>query len=216
LNAVLFDLDGTLTDPREGITRCIAHALQRLGVEPPPLDALTFAIGPPLRGTFARLLGTDKRETIELAVSHYRERFAEVGLFENALYEGIVEVLAALADRGTPLLVATSKPLVYARRIVEHFELGRHFVEVHGCELDGTREDKRDLIAHIIAHHGLDAACAVMVGDRGADMRAARHHGLAALGVLWGYGTPQELLEHGAQKLCDAPRALLAALLETG
>jgi phosphoglycolate phosphatase len=212
MSAVLFDLDGTLTDPREGITRCIAHALERLGIEPPPLDDLTFAIGPPLRASFARLLATDRRETIELAVSHYRERFADVGLFENALYDGIVETLATLADRGTTLLVATSKPVMYARRIVDHFELGRHFVEVHGCELDGTREDKRELIAHIIPHHGLDAARAVMVGDRGADMRAARHHGLAALGALWGYGTRDELLEHGAQRLCEAPRALVGAL----
>jgi phosphoglycolate phosphatase len=212
MSAVLFDLDGTLTDPREGITRCIAHALERLGIEPPPLDDLTFAIGPPLRASFARLLATDRRETIELAVSHYRERFADVGLFENALYDGIAETLATLADRGTTLLVATSKPVVYARRIVDHFELGRHFTDVHGCELDGTREDKRDLIAHILPHHGLDAGSAVMIGDRGVDMRAARHHGLAALGALWGYGTRDELLEHGAQRLCEEPRALIAAL----
>jgi phosphoglycolate phosphatase len=212
MSAVLFDLDGTLTDPREGITRCIAHALERLGLEPPPLDELTFAIGPPLRASFARLLATDRRETIELAVSHYRERFADVGLFENALYDGIVETLATLADREATLLVATSKPFVYARRIVDHFEIGRHFAEVHGCELDGTREDKRDLIAHIIAHHGLDAASAVMIGDRGVDMRAARHHGLAAVGALWGYGTREELVEHGAQRLCVRPPDLPEAL----
>jgi phosphoglycolate phosphatase len=212
MSAVLFDLDGTLTDPREGITRSIAHALERLGLEPPPLDQLTFAIGPPLRASFAQLLATDKRETIELAVAHYRERFGDVGLFENALYDGIVDTLRALADRGTTLLVATSKPVVYARRIIDHFELGRHFVEVHGCELDGTREDKRDLIAHIIPHHGLDAPRAVMIGDRGADMRAARHHGLTAVGALWGYGTREELLEHGAQMLCESPRLLLETL----
>jgi phosphoglycolate phosphatase len=212
MNAVLFDLDGTLTDPREGITRCIAHALARMGVEPPPLDALTFAIGPPLRATFAQLLGTDDRDTVELAVAHYRERFADVGLFENALYPGIPETLRELSDRGTVLLVATSKPIVYARRIVDHFGLARHFVEVHGCELDGTREDKRDLIAHMIPRHGLEANRAVMIGDRGVDMRAARHHGLTGIGVLWGYGTPDELTEHGAHRLCERPAALLDAL----
>lgn len=212
MSAVLFDLDGTLTDPREGITRSIAHALERLGLEPPPLEELTFAIGPPLRVSFARLLGTEKRETLELAVSHYRERFGDVGLFENTLYDGVVETLTALADRGTTLLVATSKPVVYARRIVDHFALGRHFVAVHGCELDGTREDKRDLMAHIIPHHGLDAARAVMIGDRGADMRAARHHGLKAVGALWGYGSREELLEYGAQHLCESPRHLIDAL----
>ena len=212
MNAILFDLDGTLTDPREGITRSIAHALERLGVEPPPLDALTFAIGPPLRATFATLLATDERETIELALSHYRERFGDVGLFENAPYDGIAETLEALAGRGATLFVATSKPLVYARRIVEHFELGRHFVEVHGCELDGTREDKRDLIAHILPRHGLDAARSAMIGDRGVDMRAARHHGLRAVGALWGYGTREELEGHGAQALCANPAGLLDIL----
>jgi phosphoglycolate phosphatase len=212
MSAVLFDLDGTLTDPREGITRCIAHALERLGLEPPPLGELTFAIGPPLRASFARLLATEDREAVELAVSHYRERFSDVGLFENTLYDGVVETLATLADRGTRLLVATSKPGVYARRIVEHFGLGRHFIEVHGCELDGTREDKRDLIAHIIPHHGLDATRAAMIGDRGVDMRAGRHHGMQAVGALWGYGTREELLEHGAQHLCAGPRALLEVI----
>lgn len=212
MTALLFDLDGTLTDPREGITRSIAHALERLGIEPPPLAQLTFAIGPPLRLSFARLLATDKRETIELAVSHYRERFGDVGLFENAPYDGIAETLGTLAAGGATLFVATSKPVVYARRIVDHFDLGRHFAEVHGCELDGTREDKRDLIAHILPRHGLDAARAVMIGDRGADMLAARHHGLGAVGALWGYGTRAELLEHGAQRLCESPRRLIEAL----
>jgi phosphoglycolate phosphatase len=212
MNALLFDLDGTLTDPREGITRSIAHALERLGIEPPPLDHLTFAIGPPLRATFATLLATDKPEAIELAVSHYRERFGDVGLFENAPYDGIAEALATLTGRGAALFVATSKPLVYARRIVEHFRLRHHFVEIHGCELDGTREDKRELIAHLLPHHGLDAAHAVMIGDRGVDMRAARHHGLKAVGALWGYGTREELLDHGAQRLCESPWQLVEAL----
>ena len=210
MKALLFDLDGTLTDPREGITRSIAHALERMGLEPPPLDDLTFAIGPPLRGSFARLLGREDREAVELAVAHYRERFADVGLFENALYPGIVEALAALGH--VPLFVATSKPQVYAERIVRHFGLDAHFVAVHGCELDGTREDKRDLLAHLVAAHGIDPAHAVMIGDRGADMRAGLHHGMRTLGVLWGYGSEAELTEAGAHALCDSPAALAKAL----
>jgi phosphoglycolate phosphatase len=202
---VLFDLDGTLTDPREGITRSIAHALERMGVAPPPLDELVFAIGPPLRASLARLLGTDSREAVERAIALYRERFADVGLFENRPYAGIADTLAALSADGARLLVATSKPTVYARRIVERFALDAHFEEVHGCELDGTREDKRDLLAHVIPRHGLDAARSVMIGDRGPDMRAARHHGLHALGVLWGYGSGEELREAGAHALCAAP-----------
>jgi phosphoglycolate phosphatase len=205
---VLFDLDGTLTDPREGITRSIAHALERMGIAPPPLDDLVFAIGPPLRASLARLIGTDSPPVVEQALRHYRERFADVGLYENRPYDGVAQALDVLAASGARLMVATSKPEVYARRIVEHFALRAHFEAVHGCELDGTREDKRDLIAHMIAHHGLDSSRAVMVGDRGADMRAARHHGLAALGALWGYGSRAELVEHGAQALCDAPGAI--------
>ena len=208
----LFDLDGTLTDPREGITRSLAYALERMGVAAPPLDELTFAIGPPLRASFATLLGTDARAAIERAVAHYRERFADVGLFENRPYDGITEALAALGARGARLYVATSKPTVYARRIVERFGLAPHFIEVHGCELDGTREDKRELLAHLIPHHGLDARRAVMVGDRGADMRAARHHGLQALGALWGYGSREELHEAGAHAFCAAPSALCTAI----
>ncbi len=211
-DAILFDLDGTLTDPREGITRSIAHALERMGIAPPPLEELTFAIGPPLRASLAQLIGDDSPLAVERAIGFYRERFADVGLFENSLYDGIGEALGALAGTGALLIVATSKPGVYARRIVEHFELGRHFVEVHGCELDGTREDKRDLIAHILPHHGLDAARSVMIGDRGVDMRAARHHGLAAVGALWGYGSAAELEEHGAQRLCASPHALPEAI----
>jgi phosphoglycolate phosphatase len=216
VKAFLFDLDGTLTDPREGITRSIAYALERLGVAPPALDQLLFAIGPPLRASLARLLGTDSRETVEKALAHYRERFADVGLFENRVYDGIEETLGALAATGAVLVVATSKPHVYARRIVEHFSLHTHFAEVHGCELDGTREDKRHLIAHILPHHGIAAADAVMIGDRGMDMRAARHHGAAAIGALWGYGSRDELLSHGAQHLCAAPRDLTTLAAKIG
>ena len=212
MTAYLFDLDGTLTDPREGITRSIAYALERLGMAPPPLADLEFAIGPPLRASLARLIGTDSRATIEKALAHYRERFADVGLFENAPYEGIDEALHALGASGATLVVATSKPAVYARRIIDHFALGAHFSEVHGCELDGTREDKRDLIAHILPHHGFEAAHAVMIGDRGVDMRAARHHGLAAVGALWGFGSRDELTEGGAHRLCATPRDLVATL----
>ncbi len=212
MNTILFDLDGTLTDPREGITRSIAYALERMGCAPPELDELVFAIGPPLRESLARLLGSEERAAVERALAFYRERFADVGLFENRPYAGIAQTLAALEASGAALFVATSKPLVYARRIVEHFGLHVHFVAVHGCELDGTREDKRDLLAHLLAQHGVDPRRSVMVGDRGVDMRAARHHGLAGLGALWGYGTPEELREHGAHALCEEPAAIPEAL----
>jgi phosphoglycolate phosphatase len=214
--ALLFDLDGTLTDPREGITRSIAYALERMGLEPPPLDALTFAIGPPLRRSLATLLGDESPAAVERAISLYRERFADVGLFENAVYEGIGDALRGLAARGATLYVATSKPRVYAERIIEHFALDAHFAAIHGCELDGTREDKRDLLAHLLPHHGLAPERTAMIGDRGADMVAARHHGLRAIGVLWGYGSPEELRSAGAHALCDAPAALNRTLSSSG
>ncbi len=213
MEAILFDLDGTLTDPREGITRCIAHALERMGHEPPAPDDLVFAIGPPLRASLAKLMGTDSREAVERALAHYRERFADVGLYENAPYEGIAEALAALRGAGHALYVATSKPRVYAERIVAHFELHAHFEAVHGCELDGTREDKRDLLAHIVSVHSLDPAQAAMIGDRGVDMAAARHHGARAIGALWGYGSREELAEAGAEELLVEPARIPAALL---
>ena len=212
MKAILFDLDGTLTDPREGITRSIAYALERMGLTPPPLDDLTFAIGPPLRRSLATLLGDETPVAVERALALYRERFADVGLFENAVYDGISETLHTLAGRGAVLYVATSKPRIYAERIVRHFGLDAHFEAIHGCELDGTREDKRDLLAHLLPHHGVAAGEAAMIGDRGADMVAARHHGVRAIGALWGYGTRDELERSGAQSLCDRP-AELAALL---
>jgi phosphoglycolate phosphatase len=213
MKAILFDLDGTLTDPREGITRSIAYALERMGIEPPPLDDLTFAIGPPLRRSLARLLGDETPAQVERALALYRERFADVGLFENAPYDGIADVLRSLAAAGATLYVATSKPRVYAERIVRHFGLAAHFEAIHGCELDGTREDKRDLLAHLLPHHGVAAPDAAMIGDRGADMLAARHHGVRAVGALWGYGTRAELHEAGADVLCGSPRELASVLL---
>src|SRR5688572_2953873 len=208
----LFDLDGTLTDPKEGITRSIAHALERMGVEAPPLDDLCFAIGPPLRASLARLIGTEERQAVEKTLAYYRERFADVGLFENAPYEGIAEALASLRGEGATLFVATSKPKVYAERIVRHFGLDTHFEAVHGCELDGTREAKRDLLEHLLATHAIERPAAVMVGDRDVDMIAARHHGLGALGVTYGYGGREELLGAGAHALCDVPADIPAAL----
>jgi phosphoglycolate phosphatase len=208
MKAILFDLDGTLTDPREGITRSLAYALERMGLEPPPLEALTFAIGPPLRLSLAKLIGDDSPAAVERAVALYRERFADVGLFENAPYEGVAETLARLGSTGAELFVATSKPQVYAERIVRHFALDAHFAAIHGCALDGAREDKRDLLAHLLPHHGIAAGDAVMIGDRGADMVAARHHGLQAIGALWGYGSAEELNGAGANLLCERPGML--------
>ena len=205
---LLFDLDGTLTDPREGITKCIAHALTRMGRTPPPLDELTFAIGPPLRPTFGRLLDTDDRELIEAALAAYRERFATVGLFENALYANIRESLALAHSAGHRLYLATSKPHVYATRILDHFDIATMFSGVFGSELDGRHDDKGELIAHLLTSEGLAAAECRMFGDRLHDVIGARKNGIDTIGVCWGFGSQAELLEAGAIALCSAPERL--------
>jgi phosphoglycolate phosphatase len=208
LKALLFDLDGTVTDPKEGITRCIAHALEKMGVKAPPLGELTFAIGPPLRPSLARLIGSNDRDDVEVALAAYRERFAAVGLFENAVYEGIPAALAELRRRGHALYLATSKPRVYAERILAHFDLTSCFSGIYGCELDGRMEGKDEIIGHILAAHQIKSDDAVMIGDRSHDVLGARANHVAALGVTWGYGTRDELTQAGALALCDKPAEL--------
>lgn len=215
LPVLLFDLDGTLTDPRPGIVGSIRHALDRLGKPCPPDDVLATFIGPPLRGTFGRLLESSERTVIEGAMALYRERFASVGLYENQVYDGIPEVLDALA-RTSRAFVATAKPAVFAARILEHFELDRHFAGVYGPDLDGRLDDKADLLAHLLSREGIAPGAAIMIGDRAGDVIAARTNGIRALGVLWGYGSAQELLDAGAAALCLAPRELATCLARMG
>jgi phosphoglycolate phosphatase len=201
--ALLFDLDGTLSDPRDGIIRSIGYALGRLGVPVPPPAELEQFIGPPLRETFASLLGGPER--VEEGIVLYRERYGTFGAYENVLYPGIAGVLTALAAEGLPLYIATSKPHVYARAIVEHFGIGEYFRNVYGCEWNGDRSNKAELLAHLLSEEGLEpTAEVVMIGDRHHDIRAARAHGLTAVGVTWGFGSEQELREAGADRICTA------------
>ncbi len=203
--AVLFDLDGTLTDPKPGITECIRYALTKLGRAAPAADEITWCIGPPLAQSFATLLATDEPELVARGVALYRERFGTVGLFENALYPGIADAVAAVRAAGFATYVATSKPHVYARRIVEHFALAALFDGVYGSELDGTRVDKGELIAHALAEERLDAARVVMIGDREHDAIGARDNGVRVIGVSYGYGSEAELRAHGADAIARAP-----------
>jgi phosphoglycolate phosphatase len=190
---LLFDLDGTLTDPARGITRCLQHALLASGRQAPPLENLRRYIGPSLRRTFAELLATDERAAIEAAIDHYRERFSALGLYENAVYPDVPKGLAALRQAGHRLWVVTSKPGVYARTIVEHFELAFLFQGVHGSELSGENADKIELIAHVLASERLDPAHALMIGDRADDVIGGRANGTGTIGVVWGYGSEEEL-----------------------
>jgi phosphoglycolate phosphatase len=190
---LLFDLDGTLSDPGVGIARCLRHALEHCGRRPPPDHELLRHVGPPLRGTLHELLGTADTAQVEEAVRVYRERFSTVGLFENVLYPDVPSGLAALRRGGHRLFVATSKPHVYARRILEHFGLAPLFSGVYGSELSGELSEKGELIGALIAREGLDAASACMIGDRVFDVDGARSHGLFAVAVRWGYGSEEEL-----------------------
>jgi phosphoglycolate phosphatase len=211
VNTVFFDLDGTLTDPKEGITRSIQYALERLSALVPEMDDLLWCIGPPLRASLAQLLNGDDDAAGE-ALALYRERFAETGLYENAVYAGIPDVLKVLKSQGKRLFVATSKPHVYAERIVEHFGLGDYFEIVFGSELDGTRVEKTDLLQYVIAQTETDPSEAVMIGDREHDMLGARNNGLSRIGVLYGYGSEAELRAAGAEQLVSSPAELLQML----
>jgi phosphoglycolate phosphatase len=204
--ALLFDRDGTLTNPREGITRSIQYALEKLGQPVPATDALVWCIGPPLQESFAQLLGGAERAGE--ALEFYRERFTATGLYENAVYSGITGALEAVQADGFELYVATSKPHVYATRIVEHFGLARFFTGIFGLELDGTRREKAALIAHLLAERQLDPAHCVMIGDREHDILGARANGVATVAVTWGYGASDELSAAMPDATCASPAAL--------
>ena len=207
MTTIFFDLDGTLSDPKPGITRSIQYALGRLDRAVPAEDELTWCIGPPLRASFEKLLGTD--DLAGRALSLYRERFADIGLFENELYPGIEDTLSVLAKSGRRLFVATAKPGVYAERIIDHFKLRGYFERVFGSELDGTRSDKTDLLSHALAATQVDPLDAIMIGDRSHDMIGARNNAMTAVGVLYGYGSREELVTAGAHRVCATPRGLL-------
>jgi len=211
LEAIYFDLDGTLTDPKPGITRSIQYALQKLDHPTMPTeDELTWCIGPPLRASFVRLLGAET--SADLAVSYYRERFSDVGLYENGVYDGIGEVLTSLCASGHRLFVATSKPHVFAERIIDHFGLRDHFERVFGSELDGTRVDKSHLLEYALKQASVDPARTLMIGDRSHDMVGAKNNGMKGIGVLYGYGTRDELLDAGAHHVCATPGAILGCI----
>ncbi len=212
--ALVFDLDGTLTDPKPGITGSVQYALAKLGRPVPSQDELEWVIGPPLKGAFARLLGPGG--DVDEGVRLYRERYSVTGLFENEVISGIPELLDNLLADNRILYVATSKPRVFAQRILDHFELSRRFAAIHGSELDGTRADKKDLLRFVVDTEGLDPASAIMIGDREHDVFGARSVGIGTIGVRWGYGSDAELTAAGVAALVDYPAEIgvLAGMVE--
>jgi phosphoglycolate phosphatase len=196
---LFFDLDGTLTDSRPGIMASMRHALNVIGRESPSDAALLRFIGPPTHDAFRELLGTDDVELNTRTIALYRERYATLGLFENSVYPGVSAGLADLRSAGFTLSVVTSKPEIFATRIIDHFELAPYFKRVYGSELSGARSHKGELIAYVLASEGLQGADAWMFGDRMHDIRGAKQNSVNAAGVLWGYGSKEELTEAGAQ-----------------
>jgi phosphoglycolate phosphatase len=203
IDAILFDLDGTLSDPKPGITRSIQYALSELGYASPSAEDLLWCIGPPLHQSFADLLQTSDPDIIQQAILYYRDRYASVGLFENRLYPEIPAILTALRATGYRTFVATSKPQVFAEQIIQHFSLSPLFDRVYGSELDGTRSHKGDLIQHILIQEKIAPAQAVMIGDRKHDLIAARQNGIQSIGVTYGYGDRAELEAAAADAIVD-------------
>jgi phosphoglycolate phosphatase len=204
---LLFDLDGTLTDPGLGIARCLQHALSALGRQVPSVPELSWCVGPPLRGTLAKLLGSSDAEMLDRATGLYRERFVSLGMFENSVYPGVVAGLGHLRKGGHQLWVVTSKPQVYARKILAHFCLADAFVSVYGSELSGENADKATLIRSVLSIERFNEQPR-MVGDRCHDIEAAHANGLPGVGVLWGYGSRAELEAAGSDTLVESMEQL--------
>lgn len=208
----LFDLDGTLTDPKEGITRSAAHALRHFGIEADP-EELTFFIGPPLYESFERFHIPEAR--MEEAISTFREYFEPRGWMENVPYLGIEGTLERLQRAGISLILATSKPEEFAKRIMERFDLARYFTLLCGAPMDERKAAKAAVVARALREAGVtDLSRALMVGDRRHDVEGARANGLDTVGVLWGYGTRQELETAGAKYLAGDLRELEEILLQ--
>ena len=188
---VLFDLDGTLTDPKEGITKSVQYALEKMGIVEPDLEVLIPFIGPPLLETFQLQYNFSEQEAHQ-AIAYYRERFSVIGLYENAVFAGVENMLQQLTARGIQLAVATSKPTVFAQKILDHFELSHYFDVIVGSHLDGRRTLKAEVITDALKHFE-EVGNAIMIGDRKHDLIGAKANSIPSIGVTFGYGSLEEL-----------------------
>ena len=213
---LLFDLDGTLTDPKLGITTCVQYALKSFGIDEPDLDKLEPFIGPPLKDSFMQFYGFDD-EKADAAVEKYRERFKDKGIFENEVYRGIPQMLKRLKARGLHLGVASSKPTVYVERILEHFGIASYFEVVVGSELDGTRTDKAEVVLEALRRFfpngNVQKHRVFMIGDRKFDVTGARNVGVESVAVSFGYGSMEELMEAHADYIVRSVEELKRFLL---
>jgi len=206
---ILFDLDGTLIDPREGIIGSLKYMLRELRLSSPPESELEQYIGPPLQENVASLLGPNDPAKIAKGIELYREHFALKGVYQSTIYPGINTTLKTLHQNSAKLFVATSKPLTYTNRILDHFELRTFFSGIYGAELDGTRAKKGELIGYLLQNESLRPEESCMVGDRSHDIIGALENHITAIGALWGYGSYEELTAVGANVLCESPSDLI-------
>ncbi len=213
---LLFDLDGTLTDSSEGITKCVAYGLQKLGITPPPLKELEVFIGPPLRQSFKKYFGLSEADA-ERGTAFYRERYTDIGIWENRVYDGMLPLLAALAAKGYRLGMCTAKPEPFAVRIAEHFELDKYLTDITGASLDGKMDNKAMVVAASLAKWNLvtpeQKETVVLIGDRREDILAAHANGIKAIGIGYGFAKPGELAEAGADYYCETVEDLRNFLL---
>ncbi len=210
-DAILFDLDGTLTDSGRGIQNSVRYALSKMGRPIPPVSVLRKFVGPPLTEAFAAFCGMTAEEARE-ALSAYREYYRPKGMLENEVYKGVPAMLDALRARGERLFLATSKPEPFARQILDHFELTKYFDFVGAASLDASRADKPQVIRHVLDSTGVCPKRCLMVGDRFYDVEGAALFGMPTLGVLWGYGDEAELRCAGAVQLARTPMEVLEVL----
>ncbi|MHC3756655.1 HAD family hydrolase [Streptococcus suis] len=211
---ILFDLDGTLTDSGQGILNSVAYALEKMGIEEPDTANLNRFIGPPLYESFSRFCQLSPEDT-QSAVDAFRVYFKEKGMFENQLYPGIIPLLEELRTAGKTLIIATSKPEIFAKQILEHFGIAHYFDVIAGASLDSSRISKADVIGYAINQLEAFPKHAVMIGDREHDIEGARMHQLPAIGVLYGYGSKQEFEKAGATMIVETVQDLKKVLLTT-
>ncbi len=199
---IFFDLDGTMTDSAPGITRSVAYALKKWNIEVEDPSTLNRFVGPPLTESFVKYYGFTPEQCKD-GIRYYREYYVEKGMFENSVYPGIESLLEELKCAGRKLVVATSKPEEFAVQILERFGLAKYLDRIAGASMDESRSEKAEVLRYAIAEGGYDLSGAVMVGDRENDVRGARENGLPCIGVLYGYGSREELSKAGAAKIAE-------------
>jgi phosphoglycolate phosphatase len=205
ITTLFFDLDGTISNNLLGIHRCLNHAFEQLGARTITMAQTLPLVGPPFRESLPKLY---PELDVERAILAYRERYDQLGWLENELYDGVSDAIRRLHLQGFTIALCTSKPRVFAEKIVAHFDLARYFDGIHGPELDGRFDKKDELLAHLVARYGVPARNALMIGDRDKDVHAAIHAGTHSLGVLWGFGSKVELDAAGASKTVEHPLQL--------